>query len=105
MKTKLAVPQNRPLADFLQRVAIAGKNLATEATNWNIQQKELYGEYPITQEHVKSNATIRRALQELGIVPEDLPRAEDIKKIERRLASETKKTLKGVKGLKKDAKG
>lgn len=101
MKTKLEVPKSRPLADFLQRVAIAGKNLATEATNWNIQQRELYGEYPITREHVKSNATIRRALKELGIVPEDLPRAEDVRKVERRLESEKKKALKSAKGLKK----
>ena len=35
MKTKLIVPHNRPLADFLPTVTIAAKNLATEITNHN----------------------------------------------------------------------
>jgi len=32
-------------------------------------------------------------LTERGIIPEDLPAAEDVKKVERRLASEEKKML------------
>ena len=36
-------------------------------------------------------------LTERGIIPEDLPAAEDVKKVERRLASEEKKMLKGKK--------
>jgi len=33
-------------------------------------------------------------LTERGIIPEDLPAAEDVKKVERRLVSEEKKLLK-----------
>jgi len=36
-------------------------------------------------------------LIERGIVPENLPPAEDVKKIERKLRSEEKKVLKGAK--------
>ena len=36
-------------------------------------------------------------LEQRGIVPEDLPPAEDVKKVERRLASEQKKALENKK--------
>lgn len=100
MKTRLSVPTSRLLADFLQTVAIAGKNLATEITNYNIANKDLHGEYPITREHVENNVEVRALLERRGIKPEDLPSAEDVRKVERRLATETKKSLKGVKKLK-----
>lgn len=48
MKKHLGVPGNRPLADFLPTVTIAAKNLATEITNHNVPQNDLYGEYAIT---------------------------------------------------------
>ena len=47
----------------------------------------------LTKEHVDNNAAVRKILTERGIVPEDLPPAEDVKKVERRLASEQKKAL------------
>ena len=50
MKERLKVKENRPLADFLPTLTIAAKNLATEMTNYNVEQKELYGEEPITDE-------------------------------------------------------
>ena len=45
-----------------------------------------------------------RTLLERGIRPESLPPAEDVKKIERRLTSEEKKSLKKPDVLKKDKK-
>ena len=42
-------------------------------------------------------------LIERGIVPENLPPAEDVKKVERRLKSDEKKALKGEKKSKDDA--
>ncbi|MEO7651239.1 MAG: hypothetical protein ABIZ80_12285 [Bryobacteraceae bacterium] len=45
----------------------------------------------MTQEHVQNNRDVRKLLVARGIVPESLPAAEDVKKIERRLASEQKK--------------
>ena len=94
MKAKLGVKDNRPLADFLPTLTIAAKNLATEMTNYNVESKNLYGESDITGEHVQNNTEIRKMLGERGIKPEELPPAEDIKKLERRTKSQDKKIIK-----------
>ncbi len=91
MKRRLGVQSSRPLADFLPTLTIAAKNLATEMTNYNVEQKDLYGESSITNEHMQNNASVREMLGQRGIKPEDLPAAEDIKKVERRVASNEKK--------------
>ena len=44
MKAKYGVKENRPLADFLPTLTIAAKNLATEMTNYNVTEKDMYGE-------------------------------------------------------------
>ena len=94
MKTRMGMPQTRPLADFLPTISIKAKDFAAEMTSVNVQAKELHGEASITKEHVDNNAAVRKMLTERGIVPENLPAAEDVKKVERRLASEQKKLLK-----------
>ena len=93
MKAKLGVKDNRPLADFLPTLTIAAKNLATEMTNYNVESKNLYGEPAITGEHVQNNTEIRKMLGERGIKPEELPPAEDIKKLERKTKSQDKKII------------
>ena len=90
MKEKMGVKENRPLADFLPTLTIAAKNLATEMRNYNVEEKDLRGENPITMEHVQNNATVRDMLGQRGIKPENLPPAEDIKKLERRVKSQEK---------------
>ena len=97
MKRRMGMPQTRPLADFLPTISIKAKDFAAEMTSVNVQTKDLQGEVSITQEHVENNAAVRKMLTERGIIPEDLPAAEDVKKVERRLASEEKKMLKGKK--------
>ena len=91
MKERLGVKENRPLADFLPTLSIAAKNLATEMTNYNVEEKDLRGESAITNEHVQNNHSVRDMLGERGIKPENLPAAEDIKKLERRVKSQEKK--------------
>ena len=91
MKQRLGVKKGRPLADFLPTLTIAAKNLATEMTNYNVEQKDLQGEVSITREHMDNNGSVRQMLGQRGIKPEELPAAEDIKKIERRVASNEKK--------------
>ena len=91
MKTRLGVPDNRPLADFLPTITIKAKDFANEITNFNIKRDELRSEGSIAVEHVKNNKDVRDLLMQRGIQPEALPAAEDIKKIERRVASEAKK--------------
>ena len=93
MKRKLGVPANRPVADFLPTISIKAKDFAAEMPHVNVQQKALYGESEISREHVDNNAAVRQMMIERGIVPEDLPPAEDVKKVERRLAAEKKKAL------------
>jgi len=101
MKNRLGISSNRPLADFLPTLTIAAKNLATEMTNYNVETKNLYGENPITAEHVQNNSSVREMLANRGIKPENLPAAEDIKKLERRVDSEQKKIEKATKKLPK----
>ena len=93
MKRKMGMPQNRPLADFLPTISIKAKDFAAEMTSVNVQTKDLQGETAITKEHVENNAAVRKMLTERGIVPENLPPAEDVKKVERRLVNEEKKML------------
>ena len=94
MKKILGVPRNRPLADFLPTISIKAKDFAAEMTSVNVQTKELQGEGSISQEHIDNNAAVRKMLMERGIIPENLPPEEDVKKVERRLANEQKKFLK-----------
>ena len=91
MKAKYGVKENRPLADFLPTLTIAAKNLATEMTNYNVTEKDMYGEESITNEHVDNNLSVRKMLNKRGIKPENLKPAEDLKKLERRVNSEKKK--------------
>lgn len=93
-KRKLGAPEKRPLADFLPTISIKAKDLAAEMTGVNVQSKDLHGVSPIEKEHIDNNLAVREMLLKRGIVPEDLPAAEDVKKVERRLKSEEKKTLK-----------
>ncbi len=96
MKGRLRVPKGRPLADFLPTITIKAKDFANEITNFNIKQHDLRTEPGITDEHVKNNQEVRKLLSDRGIVPEALPAAEDVKKVERRLKSEQKKLPKQV---------
>lgn len=90
MKQRFGVQDTRPLADFFPTLTIAAKNLATEMTNYNVEEKDLQGEPAITIEHVENNVSVRDMLGQRGIKPENLPAAEDIKKLERRVRREDK---------------
>ena len=94
MKERLGVQDKRPLADFLPTLTIAAKNLATEMTNYNVEEKDLQGETAITVEHVENNTSVRDMLGQRGIKPENLPASEDIKKLERKVKREEKKLAK-----------
>ena len=80
-----------PRKEHLPTLTIAAKNLATEMTNYNVEEKDLQGEMAITDEHVENNTSVREMLGQRGIKPENLPASEDIKKLERRVKREEKK--------------
>lgn len=93
----MGVPEKRPLADFLPTISIKAKDFAAEMTSVNVQTKDLQGESSISREHIANNTAVRDMLVQRGIVPENLPAAEDVKKVERRLTSEQKKALENKK--------
>src|SRR5574344_439378 len=102
MKRRLGIKSTRALADFLPTLTIAAKNLATEMTNFNVNEKDLQGESAITTEHVQNNKTDREMLGKRGIKPEELPPSEDIKKMERRVTTDEKKIEQSTKKLPKN---
>lgn len=97
LKLKMNVPDSRPVADFLPTISLKAKDLAAEMTSINVQTRDLKGIPPIEKEHVDNNLAVRKMLIERGIKPEELPPADDVKKVQRRLDSEDKKVLKGIK--------
>ncbi len=105
LKRKLGAPDNRPLADFLPTISIKAKDFAEEMTSVNVQQKDLHGQEPITREHVDNNTAVRNMLLQRGIVTEQLPAGEDVKKVERRLKSEEKSLTKKQNTKKSSKKG
>jgi len=66
-------------------------------TSVNVQSKNLEGQDPIEQEHVDNNTAVRKMMIDRGIVPENLPPAEDVKKVQRKLDADDKKVLKVLK--------
>jgi len=104
MKAQWKVPDARPLADFAPTIVLKAKDFAAEITIFNSREKSLSTESAISREHITNNDAVRRTLLERGIRPESLPPAEDVKKVERRLTSEEKKSRKKPDVLKKDKK-
>jgi len=94
LKRKMGVPQSRPVADFLPTVSIKAKDFASAMTAENVQLKDLQGVSAIEKEHIDNNLGVRKIMIERGLVPENLPPAEDVQKVERRLKAEEKKVLK-----------
>ena len=99
MKAQWKVPDTRPLADFAPTIILKAKDFATEITIFNARQHQLGSERAISKEHITNNEAVRKTLLERGIRPESLPPAEDVKKVERRLLSEDKKSLKNPDAL------
>jgi len=95
LKRKLGIPDSRPVADFLPTISIKAKDLAAEMTGLNVQSKNLKGQSIIEKEHVDNNLAVREMLTKRGITPENLPPAEDVKKLQRKLEGDEKKLLKG----------
>lgn len=94
MKDRWQVPAGRPLADFAPTLILKAKDFATEITIHNARERRMGSEAEISREHVSNNEAVRQTLLNRGIQPENLAPEEDVKKVERRLASTDKKALK-----------
>ncbi len=92
-KAQWKVPDNRPLADFAPTIILKAKDFATEITIFNARAHQMRTERAISAEHVTNNQAVRRTLLDRGIRPESLEPDEDIKKVERRVASDERKSL------------
>lgn len=92
MKAHWKVPGNRPLADFAPTIILKAKDFATEITIHNAREHRMASESRISNEHITNHKAVRKTLLDRGIRPESLSPAEDLKKIERRIASEEKKS-------------
>ena len=99
MKEKWNI-KNKPLADFMPTILLKAKDFATEITIYNAKEKGMKSENQISNEHVTNNKAVRDTLISRGITPENVQPEEDIKKVERKLASEKKKTLSSKDSLK-----
>jgi len=93
MKEKWNIKDSKPLADFMPTILLKAKDFATEITIYNVKEKQMNTESQISTEHITNNEAVRNTLLSRGIVPEDVKPQEDIKKVERKLNSETRKTL------------
>ncbi|MBU8901329.1 MAG: DNA damage-inducible protein D [Victivallales bacterium] len=93
MKNKWNITK-KPLADFMPTILLKAKDFATEITIFNAKAKEMSTEHQISKEHITNNKSVRNTLISRGITPEHLHPEEDVKKIERKLKSDSKKSLK-----------
>jgi DNA-damage-inducible protein D len=82
-----------------ENLILKAKDFATEITIFNARKHGMKSERQISTEHITNNKAVRNTLLGRGIRPESLPPAEDVKKVERRLASEEMKSLKNPDGL------
>lgn len=101
MKEKWNI-KNKPLADHMPTILLKAKDFATEITIFNAKDKRMSTEMEISNEHITNNKTVRETLVSRGIVPENLPQEEDVKKIERKLNTDKKKILKNNDNFKSD---
>ena len=93
MKEKWNIKQSKPLADFMPTILLKAKDFATEITIYNAKEKNMDCEREISSEHITNNKAVRETLLSRGIAPENVSPEEDIKKVERKLNSEKRKTL------------
>ncbi len=97
MKIRWNVENKKPLADFMPTIFLKAKDFATEITIFNAKSKNMKTEENISSEHTTNNRSVRKILKSRGIVPENLPPEEDVKKVERRIKSEDKRIFKSGK--------
>ena len=99
MKNKWWIIWTKPLADFMPTILLKAKDFATEITIYNTKEKNMKTENEISNEHIINNRSVRNTLIERGIKPENVLPEEDLKKVERKIKSEEKKSIKNIKKL------
>lgn len=93
MKKRLGVPKDKPLENFLSRIALKMKDVAAEVTSHNVIENDLQGAEDISREHSDSNEKARMFLIAKGIRPENLPPSQDVADVQRKMDSDIKKLV------------
>lgn len=83
----------KPLADKAPNVVLAAKSLANEMTTTNLESRPIDTFEDILEENDSNNDEVRKTLIKRGIVPEELPPAEDTDNIIKRLKNADKKAI------------
>ncbi|MBL1244286.1 MAG: DNA damage-inducible protein D [Sulfurimonas sp.] len=102
MKVIYKIKDTKPLADFMPTILLKAKDFATEITIHNARENNMSSENQISNEHITNNTAVRETLLSRGIIPEKLLPEEDVKKVQRKLNSESKKALSNISKLKKE---
>lgn len=103
MKNRLGAG-NKPLPDVLDNVLLQAKSFAASLTTSAIKSKGLRGVNHIANEHRETNSGVRSLLKKSGITPEEMPPAEDIKKVEAKHKQQLKELAKGYSENEKELK-
>ena len=89
----------KELSDVIFEQTGGNQDFAAEITIFNAREHGMASESFISNEHIANNQAVRNTLLERGIRPEHLSAAEDVKKVERRITSEEKKSIKNPDAL------
>lgn len=101
LKAKREIPEHRALADFDSEVELKAKDFIYAMTDHNIKDKDIIGKENLENELISNAKATRQAMLKRWIVPEELPKQEDLKTIEKRRLEEQKKIENKGKGLDK----
>ncbi len=86
MRRKYAIPAKKPIVDRAPDILITAQSLANQMTAMNVEKsKRLRDEFTISHEHMTNNKSVRNTLIDRGIIPENLPPAEDTKKLPKKI--------------------
>lgn len=96
MVDKYGKVTSQPLGDRAPTIILRGKAFAAELTKERIH-RGLRSVRPIAKAHEGHNADVRKAMENAGVLPENLPPELDTKDLERTIKQEEKEAMKVLK--------
>jgi DNA-damage-inducible protein D len=103
IQAKKGLSKSQDILDHMGSEELAANLFRATQAEAKLKREGIKGKKNANQAHFEVGKKVRETIQELGgTMPENLPVEEDVKKVERRVKAVDKKSLKGVKGLKKN---
>ncbi len=91
---KKELKKSQKILDHMGSEELAANLFRATQTDAKLRRENVVGENEANLTHYDVGKKVRKTIQELGgTMPEELPTAEDVKKVERRLKSDEKKIL------------